>query len=803
MNSDDPYPAAPATPLTNKHFVLLSSGGPKKQFILKRLRELGCRLTLINDEKNWAEPYVDELIVVNLTDYAEVLRNVKELNQRHHIDGIGTFWNDNVLLCAKLCKEMGLIGLPYDQAKLCKNKVSFRDLCVKNGIPAPQFAYITSDQDVATIKKTFSFPVVVKPVWGDSSAFVVKVETPEELQTTVEYIRTNMVSERNQFDATISTSEERQIFVEEYIEGEEVDVNGIIQNGRLKVHSISDNGKTEEPFFIETDFSMPSNLPEDEQAALLRQVDHLFEVLGIQNCCFQFEAKSTPHGPVPIELNLRMGGDEAYFFTKNVWGVDIIENYVKLTMGVLINVEYPEEPLTYCAGQDFLCDNSGVLVELDIDPDLFKYKNLDQFIFIKKVGDPVLVPPEGFEYLGWISVTGDNMVEAKTNLSEAMDMVDYKVARFHPTSSIGKSSRKTPLSLASVERARILQTAKTTKITHKDIADLKVGVLVNNGRPGPHRGLEAPYYEAIDTVTSALEKLGCTHHLIDTAVVKKSLQQLQRHELDLVINACKQLDDNSINDSAVTGLLDFLQLPYTGSNSHTLAVCKNKIEVKKLLHYHDIPTPAFDYVYSSQDRINQELEYPLIVKPTDTDNSVGISNESVVTNPAELKARVKYITETLGRPALIEEYIEGYEVEACILGNDDNVQVLPLTKVDFSALPKGYWHILSHEAKTGANQKIYSKLKVEQPAAFEPQLEKLLSELAIDTFNILEAHDYATVEIRVSEAGNPYVIELTPNPFLNKDGSYLRSAAAAGLSPVEVISRLLSSTQARYQHQAR
>jgi D-alanine-D-alanine ligase len=801
MNPDDPQPAE-TNPLVGKHFVILSSGGPKKQFIFKRLNELGCRVTLLNDEKNWAIDYVDELIAVNRADYPEVLRTIKELDRRHHIDGIGTFWNDDVLLCAKLCKEMGLIGLPYDQAKLCKNKVSFRDLCVANGIPAPKFAYIKNDDDVADIMKSFSFPVVVKPVWGDSSAFVVKVETAEELQTTVEYIRTNMVSERNQFDSTISSQEERQIFVEEYIEGEEIDLNGIIQNGRLKVHSISDNGKTEEPFFIETDFSMPSNLPEDEQDALLRQVDHLFEVLGIQNCCFQFEAKSTPTGPVPIELNLRMGGDEAYFFTKNVWGIDIIENYVKLTMGILINVEHLEEPLTYCAGQDFLCDNSGVLVELDIDEDLFKYKNLDQFVFIKKVGDAVLVPPEGFEYLGWISVTGDNMVEAKTNLSEAVDFVDFKVARFHPTSSIGKSSRKTPLSLASVERARILQTAKATKITHKDVKDLRVGVLAKNGRPGPYHGLEAPYHEAVETIQAALEKLGCSYQLIDINAVKKSIQQLQRTELDLVINACKQLDDSATTDSATTGLLDFLQLPYTGSNSHTLAVCKDKIEVKKLLHYHDIPTPAFDYVYSSSDRINPELEYPLIVKPTDTDNSVGISNESVVTTPAELKARVKYITETLGRPALIEEYIEGYEVEACILGNDNDIQVLPLTKIDFSALPKGYWHILPHEAKTGAAEEIYSKLKIEQPAVFEPQLEKLLSELAIDTFNILAAHDYATVEIRVSEAGNPYVIELTPNPFLNATGSYLRSAEAAGLSPAEVIKRLLASTQARYQQKA-
>lgn len=803
MSTPDPLPTDSINPFIGKHLVVFSTGGPKKVFIFQRLRELGCYITILNDERNWAVEYADEFLVVNRNDYAECLRVVKEINRKRKIDGIITFWNDDVLLCSKLAGEMGLVGLPYEKAKICKNKFLFREMCRQYGIPTPKYSYIKSPEDIAFVKENFQFPVVAKPAWGDSSAYVVKVDSIEELEPIIDYIRTNNVTDKNVYDSTISLSEEKQILIEEYIDGEEVDVNGVIQNGRLKIYSVADNDKTEEPFFIETGFSMPSNLPEDEQKALIEQIDRIFEVMGIENACFQFEAKSTPNGPVPIEVNLRMGGDETYFFTKNVWGIDIIENYVKMVMGIRIEVNFPDEPLTYCAGEDFLSEHSGVLAELDIDEKLHKLKYLDQFVFIKKVGDPVLVPPEGYEYLGWISVTGDNMVEAKTNLRDAIDLVDYTVVRFHPTSSIGKTERKTPLSLASVERARILQSARVEQvyknIQQKDLSQLKYGIVTNFQGEGAENFFDEKRRDGVRFFKDLMTSLGYRYNMIDISNPRKVAQQLQSAEVDLIVNFFKDTVGNSIAEAGTAGMLDFFQLPFVGASAKCLSMCSDKIMVKKLLTYHDIPTPAFDYVYSKNDKIDSELDFPLIVKPADTDNSFGISNESVVTNMAELRERITYITEELRRPAVIEEFIDGYEVEACVIGNGNNIRVLPLTKITFDDLPSNYWHILPFEAKMNLLPEIYSKIKVERPAAFDPGFEQLISELAIDTFNILSGSDYALVEIRVSESGNPYVIEMTPNPVLNEDGSFIQSALLSEMTQEETIQAILLSAIERYQ----
>src|SRR5688572_23053551 len=90
--SADPLPVVGANPFLNKHLVVISTGGPKKVFIFDRLRRLGCHITILNDERNWAVPYSDDFVIVNRTDYQECLRVVKEINKKRKIDGIITFW---------------------------------------------------------------------------------------------------------------------------------------------------------------------------------------------------------------------------------------------------------------------------------------------------------------------------------------------------------------------------------------------------------------------------------------------------------------------------------------------------------------------------------------------------------------------------------------------------------------------------------------------------------------------------------------------------------------------------------------
>ena len=760
------------TDLTNKTILLVNTGSIKKRFILQRLKKMGLKIVCLNKEKNWALPYVDHWILTDDTNYTESVAAIKEFtsaNSDVEIKGAVTFWEDDVLLTSKIIDRFNFVGTPFPIAKKIRNKFLFREFCREHGLPSPQHLLIKSLEDIKNLPETFSFPLVVKPVYGASSAFVVKVESKEELIDTYNYIKKNISTETES-----ALSEGLDIFVEEYIVGDEVDIDIVMQNGKIKFYSITDNYQTREPFFVETGQSIPSTLSVKNQNDLLEMAEETLELLGVQNGVVHFEAKSTPDGPVPIEINLRMGGDEVCSFVKGAWGVDLVECAVKIALGIYIpKILKPDVPRKYITGVYFLPDYSGVLSKLDISDELEKKKYLEEVHFFKKIGDPVLVPPEGYEYIGWITVSGYSMPDAQENLRDALKCIHYEVAKFAPESSIGKTSRKNSFSHAALNSNLLVGAAKIERIkgiTKENQRNLRIGIACNL-----YDEEDGTVENELSTVGKNIEKTlkdrGYKITFFDFNDVDKALKELKSSDVDLVFNVCERINNSSLLEPHVTSILDIFQIPYTGSNLSTLSLCIDKIRVKKLLTYHGIPTPKWDYVYSMDDEIDRDLQYPLIVKPANTDNSIGITNESVVTDEEGLKKQLKKVIEGLGCPALIEEYIEGDEYDVSIIGSEeDDLMVLPLSRSIFKDMAEGYWHIYTQDAKFSDTPIEKLGITVQKPPKnISKKLEALITEIALDTYNILDCHDYGRVEIRVDKDDNPYVLELNPNPSINID----------------------------------
>ena len=790
-------PSEPQDELRNKHLLVVNSGYRRKEFILKRIQELGCSIILLNKEKNWAQKYVNSFILADTNNHSESLEAVKKYAERYPIDGVVTFWEDDVLLCSKIVDMLGLPGIPYRVARIARNKYLFRDFCEQTGIPTPQHRIISSQADVDFVIEHFTFPVIAKPVYGSSSALVVKIEKKRDLQKIVRYISEN-ISEK--VESALSAGS--QIFVEEYLDGQEVDIDMLVQNGKVKFHSITDNEPTDEPFFIEVGDSIPSSLLEDSQQKLFEMASETLEKLGIQQGCIHFEAKWTKRGPFPIEVNLRMGGDYVHSLVKGCWGIDLVEYAAKIALGLYIKPEKPTQPLQYLKGQCFLSDYSGVLVELDVDEELYKKEYFDQFYFLKEVGDPVLVPPEGYEYLGWVVVKGESPVVAQNNLEEALEYVRYTVAKYHPTSSVGKTVRKTPLSLASFAREQIKASATVERMKALKKEGLRVGVLCNiytketSQNPDEKEAEEDITTSAIQ-IKNALEKKGHTVELFDMNQLLPTINRLARRDVDIVFNACERINNSSLLKPHASAILDILNIPYTGSNPVARAISIDKIITKKILKYHGIPTPEFDYLFSVDDKINPELKYPLIVKPANTDDSIGITQKSVVTNEQKLYAQVKEIITVFKRPVLVEEYITGSELDIGVIGNRGNIRVLPIERTLFNKLPKGRWGIYSYDDKWGEGD-THKYFTVESPARIPKKQMQLASEIAIDVFNALGCHDYARVEMRMDEQGNLYVIELNAHPTLEEGSYFGRVGKKLGLSFGDILQEIIEAAAERY-----
>ncbi len=788
--------------LAGRTILLVNTGSLKKKFTIQRLKALGLKIVVLNKEKNWAEPIVDHWILADTLNHNESLQAVKAFiasTADVKIEGALTFWEDDVLLTSKIIDKFNFIGIPFSVAKKARNKYLFREFCQNHGLSAPAHRLVKSNEDLNYIGQNFTFPLVIKPTYGSSSAYVIKLDNQEELLNTYNYLKKNISAE-----VESALNEGVEILVEEYIDGDEVDIDIVLQNGKIKFYSISDNDRTNEPFFVETGQSIPSSLPTQNQQELMEMAEQTLEKMGVINGVIHFEAKSTKNGPVPIEANLRMGGDEVHSFVKGAWGVDLIEQAAKVALGIYVpKIHRPAQPRKYLSGKYFLSDNSGIVAKVDVAEDLKKHPNLEEIHFFKGLGDAFLVPPDGYDFLGWVVVSGYNPLDAQDNLREIVAKVNFDVVKFDSGSSLGKTSRKSRFSSAVLNKTLLTRAARLEKlrsVSKENQGKLHIGVLGNAVDENEEQPWAMSLAKVSESVASALKAKGYQVTFFDSADFPKVILDLKNSDVDLVFNLADKTNLSAPAKADMAAILEGLQIPYTGSSPLTLSLAQDKIKFKKMLSYHNIPTAKWDYAYAVDEDIDESLRYPLIVKPSTSDHSLGINNESVVNNKEELRAQLAHVIGKLGVPALVEEYIEGDEYDVSILGSDfDDFEVLPLSRTIFKNLPPEYRNIYTFEAKWGANP-IYNDIIVQQPPKnISKKLETLLTEIALDTYNILDCQDYGRVDLRVDANDNPYVLELNANPSLDQAASIAQSAKILGIDYGDVLVEIITLAIKRYQ----
>ncbi|MEK7233735.1 MAG: ATP-grasp domain-containing protein, partial [Elusimicrobiota bacterium] len=150
------------------------------------------------------------------------------------------------------------------------------------------------------------------------------------------------------------------------------------------------------------------------------------------------------------------------------------------------------------------------------------------------------------------------------------------------------------------------------------------------------------------------------------------------------------------------------------------------------------------------------------------------------------------------RPVLIEEFIEGDEVDVSIMGNEERVKVLPLSRSIFDDLPKGTWGIYPFQAKWESTS-IYEKIRVERPAKYSQKLSALISEICLDAYRIFDCHDYARIEVRVDRSGNPYILEINPNPSISNGDCVPACAEVIGHNYADFIEEIMKECISRYR----
>ena len=300
-----------------------------------------------------------------------------------------------------------------------------------------------------------------------------------------------------------------------------------------------------------------------------------------------------------------------------------------------------------------------------------------------------------------------------------------------------------------------------------------------------------------EEIFDALVKLGHepVYQVIDGR--DQTLVAIARSEADLVFNLTESYAGDDTMDMNIAAFLDLLGKPYTGAGPHALYLAQDKALAKKIFAFHQIRTPFFATSYKGKLDHSHDIAFPLIVKPCSEDGSIGIDMGSVVGSVKELMERIHYIHEEFVGPALIEEYIEGRELYAAVLGNE-SPEVLPLIELDLSKLPEGTPKIAGKEVKWEKDTEHYRVTKSAPAEDLDEDTSHLLSETALAAYQALKLRDYGRIDMRLTPKGEVYVIEANPNPWLASGAEFHMAARKAGRTYPQLISEIVDLAKARY-----
>jgi D-alanine-D-alanine ligase len=305
------------------------------------------------------------------------------------------------------------------------------------------------------------------------------------------------------------------------------------------------------------------------------------------------------------------------------------------------------------------------------------------------------------------------------------------------------------------------------------------------------------YDPVVPQVARTLRKLGHRVSVLGAhGDVKRLITGLSRRKPDLVFNLMEMFGENVFGDIPVTGLLDLLGLDYTGSGPGELYLSQDKGLTKKLLAFEDILYPRFA-VFSRDTAFETggNLRMPLFVKPLRSDASLGIGGKSLVQDWTGLMERVTAIRREVDDAALAEEFIEGREFYVGVIGNSQP-KALPPVEIDFTGFPEGVPKVMDSKAKWDERSKEYKGTR-SVLAQLPDELRARLQKVAVDAYRALRVRDYGRVDIRLTDTGDIYVLEVNASCYLEKNSEFAMAAAAAGMDYPRLIERIVDLALAR------
>lgn len=378
---------------------MILGAGPLQVPAIKILKNLGYKVIACDYDPNAVGfEYVDIGLLVSTIDKEEILKQAKIYKP----DFIMTSTSDApVKTVAYVSEKLGKrVDISYEDAICATEKHAMRNRLEEYGVPIPRYFVCHSYNDFKSAVENFQDICVIKP--SDNAA-----------SRGVELLNCNCNEKEKyeKYEYTRSFSRNGIILLEEYMDGPEVSVEGIIQNKKLKIIAITDKNITEKPYFVEIGHSEPSMIDNETKDKIKKITELAVGAIGINNGVCHTELKITSQGPKVVEVAARLGGDNITSKLVPIsTGVDIVKASVMLALGKSIEVNN-----IYSKGSAIrfiYAEKEGILNSILVDECVKKFKGVEEIEFYVKSGDRISTLHNSNDRLGHIITSGNNAVEA-------------------------------------------------------------------------------------------------------------------------------------------------------------------------------------------------------------------------------------------------------------------------------------------------------------------------------------------------------------------------------------------------------
>jgi len=338
----------------------------------------------------------------------------------------------------------------------------------------------------------------------------------------------------------------------------------------------------------------------------------------------------------------------------------------------------------------------------------------------------------------------------------------------------------------------------------------QVLILHNVPRSAP-KGAANVYFESdvgvldeVEAVTESLDRLGISHRVVGVSYFNEVPQALAASPEPIVFNLVESFHARPEEAMYVPAVCKAFGKAVTGNDTPCLMLTLDKWKTKCVLVAAGVPCPAGVIVPVGHRIPRSKLPpAPLIVKPLLTDASEGIDTSSIINSPGpSLKAAVDRVHKQFGHPALIEQLIGHRELNVSLLERDCRVDVLPLAEIDFSAFGEDRPKIVDYNAKWLVESFEFQHTPRIIPAPLPERVAERVRKYALAAWHATGCRDYARVDFRLSDDGEPYVLEVNPNPDITAEAGSVNALEAAGISYDAFLKSIIVNAEKRLEARA-